>query len=88
MGPIKKTQDGYTWTRKAGVWKGDLHCRGVVEPREKLTAPAGHVYDAIIIGAGYTGLMAAREMSNRGMRRLETWQNNTLTTRQDYRYLC
>ena len=70
MVATKKTHDGYTWTRAAGVKKGDLHCRGVVEPREKLSAPAGHIYDAIVIGAGYTGLMAAREMSDRGMWKL------------------
>ena len=47
--------------------RGNLHCRGVVVPREQRNAPAGHVYDAIVIGAGYTGLMAAREMTDCGM---------------------
>lgn len=63
----KKTQDGYTWTQATGVRKGDLRCRGVIEPRQIGNAPAGHIYDAIVIGAGYTGLMAAREMTDRGM---------------------
>lgn len=62
----KKTTDGYSWTRATGVRRGGLHCRGVVEPREKNTVPAGHIYDAIVIGAGYAGLMAAREMTDRG----------------------
>ncbi|CAG8421138.1 unnamed protein product [Penicillium salamii] len=62
-----KTQDGYTWTQGTGVRKGDLHCKGVIEPREKRTAPAGHIYDAIVVGAGYAGLMAAREMTDRGL---------------------
>lgn len=66
-----KTQDGYTWTPTTGVRRGDLHCKGVIEPREKRTAPAGHIYDAIVVGAGYTGLMAAREMTDRGMNKHE-----------------
>jgi NADPH-dependent 2,4-dienoyl-CoA reductase/sulfur reductase-like enzyme len=62
----KKTQDGYSWTEARGMLKGGLRCRGVVEPREKRKAPARHVYDAIVIGAGYAGLMAAREMTDHG----------------------
>lgn len=62
----KQTQDGYSWTGATGVRKGGLHCRGVVVPREKRTTPAGHVHDAIVVGAGYAGLMAAREMTDRG----------------------
>ncbi|CAG8000440.1 unnamed protein product [Penicillium olsonii] len=60
-----KTQDGFTWTRATGVRLGNLQCRGVMQPPEKRDAPAGHIYDAIVIGAGYTGLMAAREMTDR-----------------------
>lgn len=62
----KRTQDGYSWTRANGVRKGHLQCRGVVEPPQKKNTPACHVYDAIVIGAGYAGLMAAREMTHRG----------------------
>lgn len=62
----KKTQDGYSWTEPSGMRKGGLRCRGVVDPSETRKAPAGHVYDAIVIGAGYAGLMAAREMTDRG----------------------
>lgn len=63
----KKTSDGFSWTDATGVQRGGLRCRGVVEPREKRTAPAGYIYDAIVIGAGYAGLMAARDMTDRGM---------------------
>ncbi|KAJ6094547.1 amine oxidase [Penicillium canescens] len=63
----KKTQDGYSWTDATGVRKGGLRCRGVVEPSENRTTPAGHVHDAIVVGAGYAGLMAAREMTDHGL---------------------
>ncbi|KAJ5380095.1 amine oxidase [Penicillium cataractarum] len=64
---LKKTQDGYSWTGATGVRKGGLRCRGVIEPSEKVTTPAGYIHDAIVIGAGYAGLMAAREMTDRGL---------------------
>ncbi|KAH8431063.1 flavin monoamine oxidase family protein [Aspergillus melleus] len=64
---MKLTSDGYTWRKETGVKKGDLHCRGVVEPREKYTAPAGHIFDAIVIGAGYSGLRAARDLTDYGL---------------------
>lgn len=70
--PVRKTQDGYSWTRATGMRKGDLVCRGVVEPRYKKITPAGHSYDAIVIGAGYAGLMAARDLTDRGMFKVNT----------------
>ncbi|KAE8337208.1 hypothetical protein BDV24DRAFT_167486 [Aspergillus arachidicola] len=57
---MKKTQDGYVWRKGTGVKKGNLHYGGVVEPPERRTAPADYIYDAIVIGAGYSGLMATR----------------------------
>ncbi|OJJ75771.1 hypothetical protein ASPBRDRAFT_51486 [Aspergillus brasiliensis CBS 101740] len=65
--PVRKTQDGYSWTRATGMRKGDLVCRGVVEPRYKRNTPAGHIHDVIVIGAGYAGLMAARDLTDRGL---------------------
>ncbi|RAH66721.1 flavin monoamine oxidase family protein [Aspergillus aculeatinus CBS 121060] len=61
-----RTQDGYTWTRATGVVKGNLRCRGVIEPCDNRTAPAGHLYDVIVIGAGYAGLIAARDLAEQG----------------------
>lgn len=43
-----------------------MHCRGVIQPAEKRTAPEGFIYDTIIIGAGYAGLVAARDLAERG----------------------
>ncbi|KAJ5097069.1 amine oxidase [Penicillium angulare] len=60
----KKTQEGYSWTGSTGVRKGGLPCKGVVEPSTRIGSPAGHIHDAIVVGAGYAGLMAAREMTD------------------------
>lgn len=61
------TQDGYSWHKHSStVKKGNLECRGVIIPPEKRSAPAGHIYDVIVIGAGYSGLMAARDMVDCG----------------------
>ncbi|XXH00008.1 hypothetical protein Hte_006349 [Hypoxylon texense] len=64
------TTDGATWTQSAGLRKG-LPTIGVVEPA-KLNADAGddHIYDAIVIGAGYAGLTAARDLTTQGKKTL------------------
>ena len=61
-----KTSDGYVWTPQDGVVKGGLVCRGVISPPVSLRAVAGHIYDVIVVGAGYAGLAAAREVAARG----------------------
>lgn len=61
------TQDGYSWTPKTGTQKGNLPCRGVVSPSASVRAPANHLYDALVIGAGYAGLCAARDLAAAGM---------------------
>lgn len=60
------TTDGATWTQSAGLRKG-LPTIGVVEPA-KLNTDAGddYVYDAIVIGAGYAGLTATRDLTTQG----------------------
>ncbi|KAE8345513.1 hypothetical protein BDV24DRAFT_148110 [Aspergillus arachidicola] len=66
MTEMKKTSDGYTWTKETGTQRGGLQCQGVVEPVEKFTAPADYIYDVVVIGAGYAGLAAARDLTDRG----------------------
>lgn len=60
------TQDGYLWTPSTGTKKGDLPCRGVIYPSTRVQAPANHLYDALVIGAGYAGLCAARDLTEAG----------------------
>lgn len=55
------TTDGYSWTKAKGTRKGGLRCRGVVVPAEKRSADK--VYGVIVIGAGYAGLRAARDLT-------------------------
>lgn len=55
-----KTSDGYAWDRQAGVRPG-LESDAVVTPPRSVRA-ATKVYDAIVVGAGYAGLAAARDL--------------------------
>lgn len=60
---MQKTADGYSWTNDTGTRKGGLKCRGVVHPTKKLQTSAQHHYDVIVVGAGYAGLAAARDLA-------------------------
>lgn len=66
MAPVPKTDDGYTWTPDTGVTAGGLECDAVITPRRSVPATAT-LYDVIVIGAGYAGLMAARDLTALGM---------------------
>lgn len=69
---FKTTTDGYSWTPASGTKKGNLRCRGVISPAEQ-GASEQKTYDAIVIGAGYAGLAAARDLatSNRSVLLIE-----------------
>lgn len=59
---MNTTTDGYSWTEAQGTVKGGLKCRGVIKPAEHLsTRPK--TYDVIVVGAGYAGLRAARDLA-------------------------
>ena len=59
---INRTNDGYTWNRAQGTKHGGLKCRGVIEPARKLGS-SPKIYDVIVVGAGYAGLRAARDLA-------------------------
>lgn len=63
--PPPITDDGYHWTRSTGMQQGVLHCKGVVDPPSRIDNSFLE-YDVVIIGAGYAGLIAARELVQRG----------------------
>lgn len=58
---MRPTADGYVWTEKQGTCKGVLKCKGVVFPTERRNVDK--IYDVIVIGAGYAGLAAARDLT-------------------------
>ncbi|TQV95285.1 monoamine oxidase N [Cordyceps javanica] len=57
--------DGFTWTPSAGRRKG-LPTIGAVQPPNYSTQPPSEVHDVIVIGAGYAGLVAARDLATQG----------------------
>ncbi|CAI7606459.1 unnamed protein product [Penicillium pancosmium] len=60
------SHDGYTYTKHDGLVQG-LRTYGFIQPQSKIgDADAGKVWDAIVIGAGYTGLIAARDLVKAG----------------------
>lgn len=60
------THDGYTYTKKDGLVAG-LKTYAVIKPEQKIRrADDGNVYEAIVIGAGYAGLVAARDLVKAG----------------------
>lgn len=60
------SHDGYTYTKKEGLISG-IHTYGVIEPERKIRhSDEGYVWEAIVIGAGYSGLVAARDLVKAG----------------------
>lgn len=62
----KLSSDGYLYNRTDGLTSG-LHTYGVIQPETCIhTLPDRNVWDAIVVGAGYTGLIAARDLVKAG----------------------
>lgn len=59
------SREGFQWTPRSGLQNG-LPSLGVIEPPRKLHASGG-AFDVIVVGAGYTGLTAARDASTNGL---------------------
>ena len=63
------SNDGYTYLPGKGVsgLEPGLMTFGVVQPQEKIrSAQSNSIWDCIVIGAGYTGLIAARDLVKAG----------------------
>lgn len=60
------TSESHVWSPEAGLKSGGYVCEGVISPPRLTKAPEDHVYDAVIVGAGYAGLVAARDLVNAG----------------------
>lgn len=60
------SHDGYKYTRKDGL-VGGLHTYAVIQPETKIRrSDDNNVWEAVVIGAGYAGLIAARDLVKAG----------------------
>jgi hypothetical protein len=62
------SRDGFQWTSDSGLVAG-VASLGVIEPAANLATnskPEQPVYDVVVIGAGYTGLTAIRDLTITG----------------------
>ena len=59
------TSEGFHWTAQSGIESGVFRCKGVVEPESRFTDHVAQ-HDVIVIGAGYAGLIAARDLVLQG----------------------
>jgi hypothetical protein len=58
------TKDGYEWATAKGLQAG-LPCAGVYEDSSGIRSSSS--YDVIVIGAGFAGLIASRDLAVQGM---------------------
>ncbi|PIA93864.1 Monoamine oxidase N [Cercospora beticola] len=64
------SHDGYTYTKIEGLTKG-LHTYCVIKPQRKIhEGSKDQLWEAIVIGSGYAGLVAARDLVKAGKRTL------------------
>ncbi|KAH8586177.1 hypothetical protein B0O99DRAFT_656961 [Bisporella sp. PMI_857] len=58
------SREGFRYT-SSGLTTG-LPCKGVISPSISLRLPQTATYDVIVLGAGYAGLIAARDLATSG----------------------
>lgn len=61
---MKVSREGWQWTPSSGL-KAGLPSIGVIEPAQNFQSVT-ETLDVIVVGAGYTGLTAARDTSTNG----------------------
>lgn len=60
------SQEGFCWTPSTGLISG-LPCVGAINPPEHKLPSSEVLFDVIVIGAGYAGLVAARDLTTQGL---------------------
>lgn len=58
------SREGWHWTQADGLQSG-LPTQAVIEPAQRVDDSID-VFDVIVIGAGYTGLTATRDLTTTG----------------------
>ncbi|GME48596.1 hypothetical protein GTA08_BOTSDO12869 [Neofusicoccum parvum] len=59
------TAEGVHWTPQGGIKTG-LPCVGAIAPAQSFQQSETGIFDVIVLGAGYAGLIAARDLSTQG----------------------
>lgn len=59
------SKDGFSWTKADGLRPG-IPCIGAIKPTTNYSDSVDK-FDVIVVGAGYSGLTAARDASVAGM---------------------
>lgn len=62
---VMTSKDGYSWTEAQGL-KAGIPTIGLIQPPTNVKDQQA-TYDVVIVGAGYTGLTAARDATLAGM---------------------
>jgi heterodisulfide reductase subunit A-like polyferredoxin len=62
---MAKSRDGYHWTVNDGLQQG-IPSIGVIQPASNLCTTE-EVFDVLVVGAGYSGLTATRDMTTSGL---------------------
>ncbi|CAI6013947.1 unnamed protein product [Clonostachys chloroleuca] len=58
-----KSRDGHVWTPVGGFTTG-IETDAVISPQTSISTSPNTVYDVVVIGAGYAGLAAVRDLCN------------------------
>ncbi|GAA6022241.1 hypothetical protein JCM10207_008901 [Rhodosporidiobolus poonsookiae] len=65
MAKYNMSREGYRFDQRSGLETG-FATEGAIRPAQYRSHQAGQRFDTIVIGAGYTGLVAARDLTNAG----------------------
>ena len=65
MRPTMSTSEGFCWTPEDGL-KAGLPSTSVIGREQYFADGSKDDFDVIVLGAGYTGLVAARDLATQG----------------------